>query len=219
MDEPKEPQDEPTSEGTEDTSEKEPITFTQKELEEATRKARSDVLAEAGRYKAESERALKAAQAAQKRLDDMQRVQDEADLETHRDEPEKLSAIKERIARRKAESDLEEAMQKLNEKDEKLKELEGKEAESTKERNAREIAARLGIDANRLAKLARFTDGTTEAIEDIAKDLPKLQEKKPLTTDSGKTKGGAGKKPTLEEVQAASPAEFDKKVQSGEWVV
>ncbi len=62
-------------------------------------------------------------------------------------------------------------------------------------------------------------------MEDIAKDYPEVgamkpEEKKdkPIFAGAGGG-GGSSKKPTLEEVQAATPAEFDKNVKTGKWVV
>ncbi len=40
-----------------------------------------------------------------------------------------------------------------------------------------------------------------------------------ISDTGGGTGGGKGKKPTLAEIKAATPAEFDKKTKSGEWVV
>ena len=77
-----------------------------------------------------------------------------------------------------------------------MKAANAEKAEATKERNAREIASRLSVNANLLAKLAKSTDGSTEAIEEIAKELPKKGEDKTLKADSGKTIGGSGGIPT-----------------------
>ena len=197
MDEPKKAQDATTSENTEETSEKEPETFTREQVEERERKAKSDALADVGRLKTSADNAIKAAQAAEVRVNQMLKDQEDAELEDARDDAEKLSAIRERQAKRRAESELAQAKQELSEKDEQIKQYGDKEAESTKELNAREIATRLNVDANRLAKLAKFTDGSPEAIEEIAKELPKRGEaKETLKPDSGKTTGGSGGIPT-----------------------
>ena len=73
-------------------------------------------------------------------------------------------------------------------------EVEKKEGESTKERNAREVATRLGVDPKILGRLAQLTDGSIGEIEKEAKGLPKVAEAKdPLKADSGKTMGGGEK--------------------------
>ncbi|KKN04781.1 hypothetical protein LCGC14_1094100, partial [marine sediment metagenome] len=54
----------------------------------------------------------------------------------------------------------------------------------------REIATRLSVEPERLIRLASRTDGTTEAIEDVAKDLPKLEPQEPLNPDSNRSFGG-----------------------------
>ena len=209
-----------TSAQQEDTSEQNPETFTKEQLEEAGRKAKSDALAEVGRLKTETDKAIKAAQAAEGRIAKMLEDQDEADRTKYRDEPDKLSAINERGRRRDAEAKLANVTQELGEVEERVKAVERKESESTKERNARETAARLNVDPNLLVKLATLTDGTSEAIEAEAKFLPKLGETKALKTDTGTTTGGGvGKKPTLEELKASDPVETDKKVKSGEWLL
>jgi len=187
--EPNERQDNPSAEQ-EDTSSETLESFTKEQVEEQVRKAKSDALAEVGRLKKSSEDAIKAARAAEERINRMLKEQEEAELEAARDEPDKLTVIRERQARRQAEAKLAQIEQELSEKDKRIKLQEEKEAESTKERNAREIAARFEVDAKRLVKLAKFTDGSLEAIEDIAKDLPKKGETKTLTPDSGKTTGG-----------------------------
>lgn len=217
MDEPKGTQGAATSENTEETSEKEPETFTQEQVKELERKAKSDALADINRYKTESTKAIKAAQAAEARIDRMLKDQEESELEDARDDADKLSGIRDRQAKRRAESELAQVKQELSEKDEQIKQYGDKEAESTKELNAREIATRLNVDANRLAKLAKFTDGSTEAIEEIAKELPKKGEpKSPLKPDSGKTTGGTGGIPTKMEqfrtwVAGLSQEEFEER--------
>ena len=91
--------------------------------------------------------------------------------------------------------------------------------ESTKERNAREIATRLKVDPNLLGELSKLTDGSTEAIEVKANMLPKVGEPAPaLRADPGGGTGSAsGKKPSLEELQGSNPEDTIKKFESGEW--
>ncbi len=202
-----------------ETSVKDPETFTKEQME-AERKGKSDALADIGRLKTEATKAIKAAQGAEDRIAKMLEEQDEADRAKYRDEPDKLNAIDERGKRRTAEAKLTKVTQELGEVEERVKAVERKESESTKERNARETAARLNVDPNLLVKLATITDGSPEAIEAEAKFLPKLGETKALKTDTGTTTGGGvGKKPTLEELKASDPVETDKKVKSGEWLL
>lgn len=184
-----------TSEENKETS-KETETLTREQAEEEKRKVRSDALAEVGRLKASSESAIKSARAAQERIDRMLKEQDESELETAKEQPDKLTVIRERQARRGAEAKLAKAEQELE--GEKAKTAEAQEAvvKSTKERNAREIATRLNVDAKTLIK---FTDGSAEAMEELAKSLPQKGETKTLTPDSGKTIGG-GKTYKSEEI-------------------
>ncbi len=213
MDEPKKAQDN-TSEQTTETSKEEPETFTKEQVEEATRKAKSDALSEVGRLKASSEKAIKSAQAAEERVNRMLRDQDDAELLLHKDEPEKLSAIRERQTRREAEAKLATVEQELEE--EKSKGAEAKQAadKHTKERNAREVATRLGVDYK---PLRDSTDGSVEAMEELAKHLkPKGEPKDPLKPDSSKTKGGTGGIPTNKEqfekwVANLSQSEFEER--------
>ena len=118
--------------------------------------------------------------------------------------------------RRKAESDLTQTKSELNEKNEELATANAEKAENAKERNARDAASRLGVDSKLLVKLSRFTDGSTEAIEDIAKELPKKEGGKSLKVDSGKTTGGGGGIPTnLEQfkkwIATIPQSEFEEK--------
>jgi len=187
LDETKETQGVATSGDTKGTSEKEPETFTKEQVEEAERKGKSDALSEIGRYKTSAENAIKAAKAAGERLDRMLKEQEDAELEAARDEPDKLTGIRARQAQRQRDTDLEERERKLKEsEDEHAEALKGV-VESTKEQNAREIATRLNVDFEPLVK---FTDGSTEAMEELAKSLPKKGEGTALKPDSGKTIGG-----------------------------
>ena len=195
LDETKETQDE-SSESTETTSGENEETFTKGQLEEAGRKGKSDALAEVGRLKKATENAIKAAQAAETRVDQMIKDQEDAELKSAAGDEERMSAIKERSLRRKAESDLTQLKSELDTKNEELDTANAEKAENTKERNARDAASRLGVDSKMLVKLAKFTDGSTEAIEDVAKELPKKDGGKSLKVDSGKTTGGGGGIPT-----------------------
>ena len=70
-------------------------------------------------------------------------------------------------------------------KDDKILQLEKISAESTKERNAREIASKYEVNIETL----KLTDGSVEAMEALAKQLSG-KEIKTLKPDSSKTGGG-----------------------------
>ena len=176
-----------TSAETKETSEKEPETFTMEQAEERERKATSDVSAEMGRVKKLNADLIKSSQAIQDRLEKREREEDERERARYRDEPDKLDAVDERIKRRTLESELAKKEQELEEERGKTKEVEEAEVKSTKERNAREIATRLEVDAKTLIK---FTDGSTEAMEELAKSLPKVVATIASKLDSSRTIGG-----------------------------
>ncbi len=207
LDESKDTQDN-TSEDTKGTSEKEPETFTKEEMAEATRKTKSDALAEVGRLKKSTDTAIKAAQAATGRLDQMIKDQEDEELKAAAGNTEQLSAIKERQMRRLIESKLATVETERDEKDEELKLANADKAEVTKERNAREIATRLSVSPSLLAKLAKSTDGSIEAIEEIANELPKKGETPTLKVDSGKTSGGGRTYKSEEILETLDPSKM-----------
>ena len=169
-----------------------PQTISWEEHQKALRDATSAIKADIGRERAESKKALEAAQAAQARLDKMIRDQEAAELDAVRDEPEKLSAVQERQRRRATESELAAVRLELTDKTAKLTQHESRAAETARETKAREIAARLNVDPARVIKLSKFTDGSPEAIEEIASELPKLQAETPgLRPDSNRSVGGS----------------------------
>jgi len=167
-----------------------PQTFTKADVDKVVRDTRSAALAEAGKLRAESANSLKLAQEAQARLDRMIKEQDEKELEEARDDPQRLSALQERQRRRVVESELLTVKSELTQKDARLQQIETEKAETQRERTIQEVAARYKVDPVRLAKLVKHTDGTTEEIEDLAKDLPSTDGKAPLRPDSGGTIGG-----------------------------
>lgn len=185
MGEPNEGQDKSSAEQA-DTSE-ETKTFTEEQVAEKERKATSDVSAELGRMKKLNEGLIKSSQAIQDRLDKRDKEEVEREREKYQDQPDKLNAITERQGRREAESKLTKVEQELEDEKAKTTEAQGVSAKYTKEQNAREIATRLGVDFKPLMK---FTDGSAEAMEDLAKSLPKVGETQTITPDSGKTIGG-----------------------------
>lgn len=216
LDETEEKQDVATSAETTETSETEPETFTREQVVERERKVRSDALSELGRLKKANESFAKANTKIQERMDRMIREQEDEELARAEGEPEKLSAIKERQAKRRVESKLADTERERDEEKEKRQQAEDIIGESTKEQNAREIAARLGVDAKRLIKLSKHTDGSKEVMEEIAQELPKKGEKTTLKPDSSKTSGVSGGIPTKMEqfrtwVAGLSQSEFEER--------
>ncbi len=171
------------------TSEAKPDTFTEEQVVERERKVKSDVLAEMGRAKKLNADLIKSSQAIQDRLNERDKEEVEREREKHQGDPGQLSAIDEKVKRRTAESELSSTKLKLEEANERLQTADAEKAETTKERNAREIATRLNVDAKLLAELAKLTDGSTGAIEEKAKLLPKKGETKTIKPDSSKTTG------------------------------
>lgn len=165
--------------------------YTQEQLDKAVRDAKSAALADANRFQLEAGRAMKAAQAAQKRIEEIQKQELERELEAAKDEPERTARIGERQRRIEVESELAQTREELETANATLTEVNTREAEATKTRIAQEVAERLGVNAVTLAKLAKATDGTVEAIEDMAKELPKVEEKPGgRRFDSNRSSGG-----------------------------
>jgi len=216
LDETENTQDGKTSGDEKGTSEK---THTDKEVAEIKRNAESDALANAGRATAAAEKATKIANDAITKLKKAEERAYETDRERYKDDVTQLTAIEARRREGTITAELDSTRQELSEERGKREAAEEKVNESTKERNAREIATRLNVEPNLLGELSRLTDGSVEAIE--ANMLPKLGEvKKPLQIDQGGGTGGAsGRKPTLGELKASDPIETDKKVNSGEWTL
>lgn len=204
MDEPTKVQDESTSEQTEETSEK-TETFTKEEVAKAEKKGKSDGLAEMGRLRKTLDTALKT-------VTRLQDEEDERESESHKDQPEYEKNIKLRRTNRELESKLADRDSRVDELEAKTTEAQEAEAEHTKERNAREVATRLGVNAKTLVK---FTDGSVEAMEDLAKSLPQKGEGKSLKVDSGKTLGGESIPTNMEQFKkwvASIPQEEYEKV-------
>jgi len=166
-----------------ETTSKEPVTFNEEQVKERERKAISDVSAELGRVRKLNEGLIKSSQAIQDRLNTRDREEIERELETHRDDPAEIRRIRAEQETRRVKSELAEKEQELDTEKAKTAEAQEAEAKHTKERNAREVASRLGVNAKTLIK---FTDGSVEAMEDLAKSL---NPSTPLSPDSSKTTG------------------------------
>jgi len=181
-----------TSTGDKGTSEKTPETFTREQVDTVSQKAVSDALSKAGRTATAFEKREVAVKATEDRIAQERKDKDQAELDAVKDDHEARSAIEERHKHRDTKSQLAKVTQELEDEKERGKQRDEDTVKSTKERNAREIATRLEVDASQLLK---FTDGSSEAMEELAKVLPKLGTIPPIKLDSGKTTGG-GDAPT-----------------------
>ena len=168
------------------TSSSEAGTSVEAQVKAATLKGKSDALADVNRIMAEATKARKAAEAAEQRVNQMLKDYEEE----IRDEPDKLNAYREKQAKSKSDTELVKVTQELDEAKEQLKQTETERTAGIREQQSRDVATRLNVDVSRLLKMAKFTDGTLEAIEEIAKDLPKLNPEAPLRPDSNRGRGG-----------------------------
>jgi DNA-binding MurR/RpiR family transcriptional regulator len=119
----------------------------------------------------------------------MEKERQEAELEAAKDEPDKLAKIRLQQELKKRESDLAKAQDELNNATTKINELTSKDKEINLQTSVKEIAKKMGVSEVTLSKLAKFTDGTVEAIEELAKDLPKQDTK--LEPDDNRSHGGS----------------------------
>ena len=156
-------------------------------VEAAELKGKSDALADVNRTLVEANKSRKASEAAEGRTKQMLKDYEES----IRDDTARLDAFRSQETKRTADAELAKTQLELEEANEKVRLVDEEKAKSTMERNAREIATRLEVDPDRLVKLAAYTDKTVGAIEDIAKDLPKVEPRDPLNPDSNKSSGGS----------------------------
>ena len=176
-----------TSGGEKGTSEKEPETFTKEQVEQVSTKAVSDALSKAGRTATTLEKREATVKATEDRMAQERRERDQAELNAA-EEPERRSAIEERHKHRETKSELAKTKLELEAEREKSKEADAQAQEFECTQRAAEIAVKHGVDFNTLVK---FTDGSAEAMEELAQHLPKKgEEKPPLKPDSGRTTGG-----------------------------
>ncbi len=186
-------QDVATSEQTTKTSEKEPETLTE---EDRTQKAVSDALSAAGRTaKAMEAResAVKVALGKAEKLQvDIRKAEGErterdyrADLERAGGDPLQRSKVELTKTIRDLRGELGDTKSELGKREEELTDTRKVVAESTKERNAREIASKYEVNIETL----KLTDGSVEAMEALAKQLSG-KDIKTLKPDSSKTGGG-----------------------------
>ena len=175
MDETKGNQDDKTSEDLRGTSETEPETLTE---EDRTKKAVSDALSAAGRTAKAMEARENAVKAALSKAEKLQadikkaegeRVEREyrADLERAGDDPLARSKVELSQTIRTLKGELGDTKSELGKRDEELTDARKVAAESTKERNAREIASKYEVNIETL----KLTDGSVEAMEALAKTI------------------------------------------------
>ena len=176
-------------------------TSLEQQIKAAELKGKSDALADVNRTLAESTKARKAAEAAEQRVIGMLKDVEE----TIKDEPDKLNELRGRQAKTKADAELARVTQELDEANQRLSQIDIEKTGTIKEQKAREIASRLNVDANKLIKLAKFTDGTPEAMEDIAKDLPQINPSNPLFPDSNRGSGSSSSEEQIRERFIANP--------------
>lgn len=116
-----------------------------------------------------------------------QKEKDEKELESAKDNPDALTAITARQKLQTKESELSKKEQELSDKETKIQPQLDELATSKKERNALEIALKHNVPFETLLK---FTDGSLEAMEDLAKLLSRKGGTTTLKPDSGTTTGG-----------------------------
>ena len=186
MDKPEETKDtseRDSSEVNQETSKK-PDTST----EELVRKAVSDALSKAGRtdkvLKDREDRLKKTITDAQEAQENWRKQRRESEEETFRDDADALKTLKKKYALEDREAKLALKEAELDGRKGEYEEAQQVVAQSTKERNAREIATRLKVDPETLIKFA----DTEEAMEELAEKLTKGTETP--RPDSGGTTGG-----------------------------
>ncbi len=174
-------------------------TYSQIHVDKLLEKVKSDSLAELGRVRKAAEDAIKkTTESSNARITQLIKEQEERELEAVKGNNDAITAIKERQARRKAEDELAKAREELSQKDSRLSELSTKEQETAREKRISEIAVRLKVDKAKLANLSKFTDGSAEAIESLAQEMPKANAQSPnpqnsLKPDNSEAAGGTGK--------------------------
>ena len=176
-----------TSEGGKGTSGV--TTYTKDQVEKLV----SDRLAAAGRDAKALEEGRKAVEAGRARFEADQAAwqkQREAAEETAlRDDPDAFQALQRKRDMERRDADLRKREETLTARSQEIAEREKVIQGTAKERLASQIAAELGIEASPLLK---FTDGSEEAMRELASVLPKKGSNgASFKPDSGGTAGGA----------------------------
>lgn len=207
------------------TSEQETQTFT-KEAVDAIKddadKRVSDALAEAGRATKAAELAAKTARDSEERLRRNEEERWNEQEAAAQDNTEELGRIRKRRQDAQRASNLEGRERKAEQKEADNQ----TQTQSIRTFDAERLAEKYNVTSESLLEYGGETKATMEKLaksygertsSEGESETEANRMKKP--PDTGKTKGtaGQGKKPSLEEVQAATPAEYDAKVKSGEW--
>ena len=162
-------------------------------------KIRNDAAAEIGRATKAAQESARIAEKAQERTTKFIKEARNAELEANSEEPDALARIR-------AMHEAEELRDELATANTKLSEIEGRDQQYTKENNAREIATQLNVDAKDLVEL---TDGSKEAMEKLAKKLPKLGEpRQQILSESGRTYGAGRRTFTRAGIAAMDEKEY-----------
>ncbi len=163
-----------------------PKTFTQVDID----KIRNDASAEVGRATKAAKDAANMAQKANDRTNKYIEQSRVAELELHKDEPSTLSVIRATHAKEELEDKLAAKEAELSAVNQTMETLKAETAQSTKERNAREISDRYQVDVEDL-----LLTENKEAMEKLAHKLTKVEPKEVLRVDPG---GGTGGNKSLE---------------------
>ncbi len=180
-----------TSPSPETSEEKQPATFTQEQMDAAVKKGTSDALAGAGRDFKTLEETRKANVVATKSLNEreaaLRKTQNTVEDEKFKDDPDGFKAMR---LRREAQQ-----LQETNAVErEALDEREKTVTAAASVINATKIAAESKVDATTLLK---FTDGTEEAMKELALQLhtPEAASVATITPDPGTGSGATTQAP------------------------
>jgi len=124
---------------------------------------------------------------AEERLSQWQKEREEEELQRAEGDSDAVTRIKARQKERERQAELAKREAELKEREEKVKEVSAQVQEFERTQKAAEIAVKHGVDFNTLVK---FTDGSPEAMEELAQRLARKGEVPPIKPDSGKTVGG-----------------------------
>lgn len=178
------------------TSKKGPQTLTESEAKAREQKAASDALSTAGRDAKTLDTGKEQLQAGRKKLDDDRaqwlKDQDEREREAVGGDPEALKSLETKQQQRTRDAELTQREREQTEKEETHQEVVKSDLETIRVFNrtklAAEVAVAKGVSMDSILKHAK--DDSREAMEAVAEDLPKKEEKEPLKLDSSKTIGG-----------------------------
>lgn len=180
-----------------ETSEKEAPTFTEEQAKAMALKAANDALSAAGRSNKAFEAREQSIKDAEERLSQSKTASRQAEIESARDDPDALAAIRKRHSEAERQDKLDKKERELDDKEAKADEKLERVTKAEAKERAGIVALKHDVDAGLLEK---FTDGTLESMEELAKSLPKKGEAPPaIKPDSGKTLGGGTMPNNLED--------------------